>query len=399
MTTRINRPKTSNAIDTGYEPADSPSDLAIPSCGIEDVDTAVFNLFDKELQLSVMSGDKETRASVKVPVIFAAGEKWALLKKGRPLRDQSDTLILPLVTIARTAVQASRGEDMTTRGINQQTGVITIKRRLDKTDRNYQNLINSLLLKNQKNVATPTPPPDGVSTSRNVGELSTDPDVAAGALLKADRRNNVHEYITIPSPIFFTAKYEVTFWTQYTEHMNQVIETFMSSFLPQGHFFKVTTSKGYWFVANVDDTYTYDTNFNEMSNAERLIKTKINLTVPAYLLPATLPGGQISVKRHVSSPSISFDVKTFGEASPYPFRGADDPTLPLSTNPFFPGRTDARDDGTAFLGVEGYTTDPSNPGTGNYLTIGQSVVKVAATSSYNGEALLKLVIGSIDLLS
>ena len=45
---------------------------------------------------------------------------------------------------------------------------------------------------------------------------------------------NIFEIITIPYPDFFVAKYEITFWTQYTMHMNQLIEVMISNFSGQG---------------------------------------------------------------------------------------------------------------------------------------------------------------------
>ena len=126
-------------------------DLSIPPVGIEDADVALFKLFENEIKLQINGDNGDPK---KVPVIFATGEKWAILKKKRALRDRNNTLILPLLTIARNSITQDFTTDITGRGINQQTGEIVIRRRLDKSDRNYQNLINRFLLKNQKNVAT-----------------------------------------------------------------------------------------------------------------------------------------------------------------------------------------------------------------------------------------------------
>ena len=140
---------------TGYENVAGAPDIFIPSCSIEDVDVAIFNLFDKEIV--TQCGGIDGAEMKKVPVIFAAGEKWALLKKGRLLRDRNNTLLLPLITIMRTEINQNVSEDVAGRGINQQSGEIVVKRRLDKTDRDYQGLINKLLLSNQSGLSTVTP--------------------------------------------------------------------------------------------------------------------------------------------------------------------------------------------------------------------------------------------------
>ena len=59
-----------NRLPTGLEGTNIPTDEFVPSCGIEDVDQAMFDLFDRRLQMEVVRDG----AIVKVPVIFAAGE-------------------------------------------------------------------------------------------------------------------------------------------------------------------------------------------------------------------------------------------------------------------------------------------------------------------------------------
>jgi len=338
MTTRFNAQDSNNygipGVKSGYD-GGVKSDLSIPPCGIEDVDMALFNLFDKEIDLTV--GGQDSAPLKKVPVIFAAGEKWALLKNGKPLRDRTNTLIIPLVTIMRTGLSQSP-DDIVGRGINQQTGEIVVRRRLDKTDRNYQNLVNRLLITNQRNVAVSGSMQtvlNQLTTDRNVGQLSEDDPTRSGAVLLSNSKNNIFETIVVPSPQFYTAAYEVTVWTQYTQHMNQIIEKLMSSFLPQAQSWKLVTPKGYWFIASVDGgSFNIETNFDDMSTAERFIKCNINLKVPAYVWASSAPGIPVPVKRYVSSPTIDFsidvvDIETPEEYSNNVVLGSDDPTLPL----------------------------------------------------------------------
>jgi hypothetical protein len=350
MTTRFDAKDEVNygvqGVKSGYDGLKS--DLYIPSCGIEDVDYAVFSLFDKEIQPAIAGESSEVK---KVPVIFAAGEKWAMLKKGKPIRDRNNTLILPLITIVRTQI-TQESSDIVGRGINQQTGEIVVKRRLDPSDRNYQNLINRLYIENQQNASVNngfTLNEIQTTTNRKVGELRDEAFVKSGALLRSNRKNNIFETIVVPSPQFYTAKYEITVWTQYMQHTNQITEKIMSSMLPQASSWKITTTKGYWFVAKVSDgSMNTETNFDDMSSEERFIKVKFELSVPAYLWATSAPGAPVPVKRYVSSPIISFEVVSTQraaseEAQPEEFQdnfvlGSDDPTLPLDT------QGNARDD-------------------------------------------------------
>ena len=347
-------------------------DLTIPPVGIEDVDVALFKLFENEIKLQVGGDNSDFK---KVPVIFATGEKWALLKKKKTLRDKNNSLILPLLTIARNTVSQDLSSDIAGRGINQQTGEIIIRRRLDKSDRGYQNLINRFLLKNQKNVAT-NPELDHVDgqllTDRLIGEDSYDSTVQDGAWLADIKKNNIYETIVVPSPQFCNLNYEVTMWTQYTQHMNQLLEQIISSFLPQGNAWKLNTSKGYWFIATVDNnSYNPETNFEEIGQQERIIKYKFNITVKAYIFAPQYAGNGIPVKRYVSSPIITFDTtlepnKRLNSSIPLkqdPFLGSDDPTLPLNDEKN--SRNDQRRSGTTLYHP---TVDPmtsEDPATSN----------------------------------
>jgi len=322
-------------LPSGYDGKSSP-EIAIPSVGIEDVDKSLFKLFNEQVSLVVGGDGAESK---RVPVVFYAGEKWALNKKLRALRDRNGSLILPLVTAVRTSVVQDTTFDITGRGINQQTGEIVIHRRLDKSDRGYQNLINRLFLRHQSNLGVP-PTVAGVNqltTLREVGELAYDPIVQQGGLLASNRLNNVFETIVVPAPQFFTATYDVVLWAQYTTHMNQMIESLINSFLPQGNSWRLDTEKGYWFVANVDSNqYTADLNADDYSQAERVIKYRFTVKVPGYVLASNVPGAPVPIKRYVSSPTISFQAGTQGDVQlagvgevVEPFLGADDPTLPL----------------------------------------------------------------------
>lgn len=317
-----------SSLPTGYENVAGVPDIVIPSCSIEDVDVAMFNLFDKEI--SAQCGGIDGGEVKKVPVIFAAGEKWALLKKGRLLRDRNNTLLLPLITIMRNEVNQNISEDVAGRGINQQTGEIVIRRRLDKSDRDYQNLINKFFLHNQEGVIETQP------KIRKIGSLSDTKVSRDGAYLAPNLLNNVYETIVVPSPQFYTAKYQVTIWTQYTQHANQILEKVFSSLLPQGQSWRLDTKKGYWFVAKMSDgSLSTETNFEDMTQQERYIKHTFEVHVPAYFFATVAPGSPVPVKRYISSTAINFelDIDAAAEDHQLPEEeyslGSDDPTLPL----------------------------------------------------------------------
>jgi hypothetical protein len=151
----------------------------------------------------------------KVPVIFATGERFAVLRRNRPLRDKAGALILPLISIMRSNVS----QDSTKGHAISQNLPLVIKKRLYKEDALYQNLINKKALKNQDNVASNKNFADDAQTRVKENKVATRRaetiptlEVEQGKLLVPELNNeNLYEVIQLPPTKYFTATYEITF--------------------------------------------------------------------------------------------------------------------------------------------------------------------------------------------
>tara|TARA_Y100000034_G_scaffold131164_1_gene191329 strand:+ start:343 stop:1548 length:1206 start_codon:yes stop_codon:yes gene_type:complete len=315
-----------DALPTGYEGQNVPTDFSIPECGIEDVDRALFKLFDNHLEF-VTSENEEAK---KVPVIFATGERFALVKRRRPIRDINNTLILPLIAIRRTGIAQQFGW-----GLPRDTGDLVIKKRLSTKDPMYQSLVNNLRLKNQESVASrknmidPDTAPNAAKPGR-VASRRKDADsnmqIEEGQLLSNNLKNNIYEVITIPFPFFYKLQYEVIFWTQYTSHMNQMIETLMNSYDIQGRNFKITTDKGYWFVAYLSEDLSSSDNFDNFTDDERIIKYTFNIEVWAWTLAPQTTALPSPFRKYLSAPQINFEI--FDTKGQVRISGAEQPVIP-----------------------------------------------------------------------
>jgi hypothetical protein len=313
MSTRYSKTKQfPGAIDYGYEGTDVPDDIEVPPCSIEDVDRAVFELFNKEMPLLYELRKQTTR----IPVIFATGERFAVLRRKRPLRDKAGALILPLISIIRSGIEQDPSKGMT----GGQTQPMVVKRKLSKKDPNYQALINKMGLQNQSDFATRNHSagtsvsgavtgslPGTISSRRQGGPKGL--AAMTGRLLTPDLTNNIFEIITLPPVKYFQANYEITFWAQYTQQMNNMLTAVMASsqWYP-GRTFKIETTKGYWFVAYVDAAMTPANNYDDFTDDERLVRYSFTMSVPAYIVAPEFPGAPPPLRRTYSSPEISFDV-------------------------------------------------------------------------------------------
>lgn len=321
-------------VPSGFEGNAPPDEVRVPSCGIEDLDKAFFKTLRDGVAFQVSNDPGRQQ---KVPIVFAVGEKWSMIKSGRAIRDKDGTLILPLITVRRSGIEQSNA-DVNGRGMNQHVGQMTVRTQLDPRDRAYQNILNKLGLVNSEDVP-------GDREFDETGSLLTDRaqvqanaldnDVRAGGLLAPKLGVNAWQIITLPTPQFYTATYEVTIWAQYVHHMNQMLEKLMSSYLPTGNrTMRLDTDKGYWFVAYFDEGISSEDNADSSSGEELIRKYKLTVKVPAYIVESGAPGMPSGLRKFVSAPQIAFatggeGVDTFLDqgipADSDPYEAADDP--------------------------------------------------------------------------
>ena len=310
-------------VDTGYDSGDIVDDFTIPSCTIEDVDRGVFDLFNKELPLFYKRKDQQKR----VPVIFATGERFAILARNKPLRDKSNALILPLISVIRTGIDQEGAK-----GAGQfQGGPITIKARLSEDDLRYQRLQNNNGFKNsdENAIAAFDKLNNGDGGGTTNGRLATRRGMPViptssrrGTILIPSVKKNLVEMIQIPPIKQYTATYEITFWTQYTQEMNSMLNVLMGGYVEnRRRTFVIETESGYRFSAFVDAALTPQNNFDDFTDAERLVKYNLTMSVAAYMVAAQEPGMPVPFRKTVSSPDVAFGVsQTIGgvPASPPP---------------------------------------------------------------------------------
>jgi len=307
-------PSAKQVIQLGRDGTNVPSDFHIPAFGIEDIDRAVFTLFDKDISLQVTYQGNTT----KVPVIFAAGERFALTRRDSPIRDSNNAIILPVISILREDIDFSSGQGGFGTAIAYRSqSEYFIKKRLATSDRDYQNIINKLDLKNQDNVASLGHFVDGsdispgaiassdtLASRRNKGNVSF-LDKAGKVGIESKIGDNIFEIIQMAYPSFITVTYNVTFWVQYMQQANEVMEMLLAS-LNQKNQIAIKTAKGYELVIFFDESFRQSTNLEDFSDSERVIKYSFNIKVPGYIV-ANQPEGESSpFKSFYSAPQLDF---------------------------------------------------------------------------------------------
>jgi hypothetical protein len=264
---------------SGYE-GENHSDYVIPSCGLEDVDQAIFNLFNKDIPLyHSLQGE-----SKKIPVIFATGERFALLRRKKPIVDRNGAHILPLISITRNNV-----DNVPQKGVsNNQMFPHVITKRISKKDLEYRQTKN---LENLSNI-------DGQDLQNDNENFS----------LKPVLDKNIIETIEMPPVKYFGASYEVTIWSSFTQQMNKILETIMSAYtINPGQQFRIECDKGYHFSAFVDSSFSPDTNYADFTDAERYIKYSITVTATGFIIAPNIEGGKTALRSFLSAPEVNFE--------------------------------------------------------------------------------------------
>jgi hypothetical protein len=290
MSTRfsVNKKYGKSSIDLGYS-GSAADDVQIPSCGLEDIDRALFNLFNSDLPLIYEKKNNETK---KIPVIFATGERFAINRRKDPFRDKNGAIIVPLISILRTGID-QKADKLIDMG---DIGTIDIKRKLSKDDALYQQIINS---QNLKNTGVLSRREKQESSSRKLGGRLLEPNLAVG----------IYETISIPTPKFFTASYEVTIWTQFMQHANNILTTIMSSYHNvKARSFRIETENGYWFNVFFDSDIGSDNSFDNMSDEERTIKHTFKVSIPGFIINPQIPGVPSGIRKSISATQFSFGI-------------------------------------------------------------------------------------------
>ncbi len=294
-----------------FNGSNSPEDFEFPTIGIENIDRTVFDLFNETLKFQVTSNGKVKN----VPVIFATGERFALTRRKNPIRDRNNTNILPLISIVRQNLDigASQGGKKTAIALRAQPNY-TIKNRLSEKDREFQNLLNKQGLRNQDNVASNNNFIDTAnSLASQEGKVASRREKSnlqfsktAKVSLKSNLGSNIFEIIQVPYPYFVAITYNVTFWCQYMQQGNQMIEYLLNKIDVPGGEFAMKTNEGYELVAFIGDNINFENNFDSMTDDERIIKYSFDLTVPGYLINSKVPGLANQTRAYLSAPMIDF---------------------------------------------------------------------------------------------
>ena len=205
-------------------------EIALPkgeqfSVSLYDVDLAIME-YMRDVVLPELD---ENGNKIKVPVVYGNPERWKSARKDGVLRDVRGKIQLPLLMYKRNSIERDAASNSMNRYLSYPT---------------YQKY----------------------NTKQKYDKFS---------LMNGVQPNAQNYNITMPDYVSIT--YEVMVWTNFTEHMNKIVESFQYA------------TDEYW---GDKDKFKFRTRIDSFDNqsevgqgSERIIRTTFNMVTNAYLLP------------------------------------------------------------------------------------------------------------------
>lgn len=233
-------------------------DLHFSPSTFETIDYAIYDYVNEKLDLhsTTNTGWKKT------PVVWVSSERSFQIKNNETYRDNEGMIILPVITIERTAIV----KDLNTRGAfygdqfpiqsqPEKGGSLVIARRIkqDKTS----NFANADANKKYNNRVGPN-------------------------FVRQSTSKVVYEYISIPPIVYVEITYSITLRTEYQQQMNELMQPFITRPGTINSF--MIEREGHRYETFVQGDYSLNNNLSEMTTEERRFETKVDLKVLGYLI-------------------------------------------------------------------------------------------------------------------
>ena len=226
-------------------------DVPIKMSTIETIDGAMLDHIREMNTYAIGSKGFE-----KLPVIWVSAERAFQSKKNKEYRDSDGTIVLPVLTLERTAMQKSLTKKGGVYGnvpVDFPGDSIITKRRIkqDKTS----NFEGAKLKRSKGQINFPSPP-----------------------------EKTVYQYAYAPKPVYVYMTYQITIRTQYIQQMNQALAPFLNKGAGINSFF--IQKDGHIYEAFLAEDFAPQNNLSSMGADERTIETQFNINVLGYILGA-----------------------------------------------------------------------------------------------------------------
>lgn len=235
----------------------NPREFSLPlsPSTLETIDYAVYDWLNDRIDVRVVTHNGYN----KIPVIWAAAERTFQIKNNKDIRDEGGRLILPLISIERTATTPSA----TFRGKYQAS---------IPSDKNYYSgggvvSIDTLI---QQNKSTDFANAESFRKAKDFNS-------------KFKNKKIVYEIISAPIPVHIKCSYSITIRSNFQEQMNSMVTQFVAVNNQSRVFSIKKDGHSYELLYPTDSIVTLSNNIKNMQNNEREYKSEIKFDVLGYI--------------------------------------------------------------------------------------------------------------------
>lgn len=199
-----------------YQVKRSEDTFKMPKVGLHDADRAMMFQLKEQLRIKV----EDNGVAIDVPVVYASGQRWAQIRKHGYIRDNTNRLMVPLISIRR--------------------GDVRVDERLPQSNLNNRKLTVKLFPNN--------------NYSNKYGETA-------------------NEFFIVNLPRYVRVSYTLNIWTQTSQQLNDILQTIQYA---HNHVW----GDMYKYRTQVEGATT---GVEAMVGSDRMVKAEVSLLVDAYL--------------------------------------------------------------------------------------------------------------------
>ncbi len=265
-------------------------EVGLLGSSLEDIDASMLDFLKTDLDLSVLTN----QGLEKVPVIWISPERAFQIKNDKTLRDESGSLIVPLISLEREGVT----KDPTRKGGFQ--AHLYSNRRDGRTGR-Y--IIAKKIVQ------------DKTRDNAVIGNTRTNTDGVRQKYKPSENNRIVVETLSIPIPVYVNIDYKITIRAEYQQHINDLITPFVTRTGQINSF--VMRRNGHLYEAFIDQSISTSNNVSSMAEDERTFISTVSIKVLGYLIGNGPNSKEPIVERRQNFVDIAFPrEKVIGPGDP-----------------------------------------------------------------------------------
>jgi len=233
------------------------SEIGMLASNIENIDTAIMEWINENLNLSAYSNE----GFKKVPVLWQAPERSYQIKHNKDLRDDAGGIKLPVISIERSGIT----KDPTRKG-GFQAHLYS-----DKKDGRTGRMVIAKKIVEDK--------------TRNAAVAYGSRTNSSGTRQRWTKRVNkrmVVKTLSIPIPIYVNLDYKILIKTEYQQQMNNLMAPFITRTGQINGF--IMRRNGHLYEGFFDQGFTHDNNVGALGEDIRTFSSEITIKVLGYLI-------------------------------------------------------------------------------------------------------------------